>query len=627
MKRNFLNKECFFRGVNYWASHAGTAMWSEWNPEVIISDLDKLSADGIEVLRVFPLWSDFQPITNLYGWAGHFTEASHGEKFLDTATEEGRAGISVECIDKFDFLLSEAEKRGLKVIVALLTGWMSGRCFVPPALEGKNLITDPFAIRWELRFVKYFVKRFKDSDTIIAWELGNECNCLGEAKNSDEAFLWSSAIADAVRSVDSTHPFLSGMHGLMSREWCIEDQAEICDILTVHPYPLFTEHCALDGLASPRAIMHSPAELTFYSDIGGKPCLVEEIGTLGRLMGGESVSADFMRANLFNAWAHSGLGLVWWCAFDQDKLTRAPYDWCDVERELGLYRSNGEGKRMLAELTAFGKVVKKLPTLPERVREATVVVDSSEWTKVFGTFMLAKRAGVEPEFISKNKEPKCSALYIFPSISGVENVRKRYLDKLLAKVDAGATLMITYDGGAISPFESLVGCESLGRMISAPMKTELDGVSLVIPREYALKLSPTTAEVVAYGDNGLPEITLNSYGKGRVIFVNAPIEKYFAKTPTIASTECGVECIYAYAKRCAGITSLVEKSSPHVSITVHNSGEGATVVLINNSENEVFEAVKLNGCTVVKAHYGKINADGETRIPAFDAVVFDVKKN
>lgn len=44
----------FVVGCNYWASHDGTAMWSDWRPDVVDEDLRKLAAAGLQVLRVFP---------------------------------------------------------------------------------------------------------------------------------------------------------------------------------------------------------------------------------------------------------------------------------------------------------------------------------------------------------------------------------------------------------------------------------------------------------------------------------------------------------------------------------------------------------------------------------------------
>ncbi|MBK8881096.1 MAG: hypothetical protein IPN67_01550 [Bacteroidales bacterium] len=60
----------FSVGCNYWASHAGTHMWRDWRPEIIEQDFKLLSENGIRVLRVFPLWPDFQPICQIYSSGG-----------------------------------------------------------------------------------------------------------------------------------------------------------------------------------------------------------------------------------------------------------------------------------------------------------------------------------------------------------------------------------------------------------------------------------------------------------------------------------------------------------------------------------------------------------------------------
>ena len=49
-------------GVNYWASHAATEMWRKWDAKAVEEDLRVLAENGMRLLRVFPNWSDFQPI-------------------------------------------------------------------------------------------------------------------------------------------------------------------------------------------------------------------------------------------------------------------------------------------------------------------------------------------------------------------------------------------------------------------------------------------------------------------------------------------------------------------------------------------------------------------------------------
>ena len=622
-----IKRDGFFMGVNYWASHAGVYMWRDWKPEVVEEDFKKLASISVKVLRVFPLWCDFQPITPLYEYAGILKEVTHGDKFLDTTTEEGRAGVSLSMIDKFEYMVDLAEKYGFRLIISLLNGWMSGRTFVPEAMQGKNVILDAFCVRWEVRFVKYFVKRFRDKKNIIAWEQGNECNCLALVENADQAFVWSSTINDAIRSQDVSRPIISGMHSLAAGEfWKIKDQAEICDLLTIHPYILFTQNCMLDKMISPRAILHSPAEQTLYEDIGKKDCFVEEIGTLGPFMGCDEKAADFVRANLFNAWAHGSCGMLWWTGFDQSNLSYAPYEWAAVERELGIFRADGSEKPMANEWRKFGEILSKIPfkNLPPRYRQAVCLISPDDWNGAYGAFMLAKRAGFDLQFSDCNEFAPNSDFYIFPG-SGAGVYKKRIFADLLQKVGAGASLLITYRNETIVPFDSVIGCKSHGRYKAGCVSFTIDNQELQIARDFAIDLVPEMAEVLLWDNQGKPLLTKNQYGKGYVLFFNAPLEEYFAKTPAIASEEGGYEKIYSYAAKVAGVDQIVQKNNCHISLTLHKADNRWIVVAINNTDQEIQDTLTFNGLCLAKVYRGEIEGNGRIVIPTADAVVFELE--
>lgn len=128
-------------GCNYWASHAGLYMWRNWDAGCVERDLDLLAAQGMKVLRVFPLWPDFQPLTADYAGAGKFSGYSQSGGAL-----RNYAAVDDEMVARFRFLCKAAEKLDLKLVVGLVTGFMSGRMFVPPALEKENVLTSPAAI-------------------------------------------------------------------------------------------------------------------------------------------------------------------------------------------------------------------------------------------------------------------------------------------------------------------------------------------------------------------------------------------------------------------------------------------------------------------------------------------------
>ena len=616
--KELFNKGSFFTGCNYWASHAGTAMWSDWKAEIVEKDLACISDSGLQVLRIFPLWTDFQPITLLRKYAGDPVEFRLDGELLPE-TEEGYAGVSHSAVKHFEEFVQIAEKHGLKLIVSLLNGWMSGQLFVPPALEGKNIFSDPFAVMWQVRFVKYFVKRFMSEEAIIAWEPGNESNCMSRAASREEAWAWSSAIVNAIKSVDNKRPVLSGMHGLTLKDkWSIRDQGELTDVLTVHPYPLFTPYCDLDPVNTMGPIIHASAESCYYSDIGGKPCLTEEFGTLGPMVASDLITGDYARASLFSQWAHGCLGGLWWCAFDQTELSHAPYDWYAVERELGLLRTDGSKKPVLDEMGKFTTFIKGLPdkSLPERIKDGVCILtaDQDHWGTAFGAFMLAKQAGFDIEFQFASQPLKPSSMYFLPCISGNRVIdRHRWLE-LLEKVSEGSVLYISNNDGILSSFSEAAGMEvQIRRKLHSMEKISFEGVEdklvLQLERNYELKLRAVNARVLAADSSGNPVFSCAEYGKGKVYFLSLPLETQLISKPGIFCGKDAQPCwkIYRYIFRGISSDRVVQGENTNICITEHPFNEDdRMVVLVNYSPAPAETLLKMNGnWRIAESLYGQ----------------------
>ena len=111
----------FFLGCNWWASHAGTNMWHDWDAGVVEADIKRLAEAGVDVMRVFPLWSDFQPLRMHRQFGNNEREMRIGEDPLPF-TREGRAGIDPIMVERFGVLCDIAEKYGVRLIVGLITG-------------------------------------------------------------------------------------------------------------------------------------------------------------------------------------------------------------------------------------------------------------------------------------------------------------------------------------------------------------------------------------------------------------------------------------------------------------------------------------------------------------------------
>lgn len=607
----------FFIGCNYWASHAGTAMWSDWRTAVIEADFRRLSEEGIEILRVFPLWPYFQPIHTLYGGGGYECEIRFGEDIIPY-TESGRAGVSEVAMKRFEELTEIAKRYNLKLIVGLITGFMSGRLFVPPALEGKDIITDKTAIMWQVRFVKHFVRTFKNCDVIVAWDLGNECNNMQSNISREDAWVWTNSLSGAVKTEDSTRALISGMHSLTPKGiWTMQDQGELTDILTTHPYPFWTPYSDYDPVNTIRPILHATAESLFYANLGHKPCFAEEIGTMGPMVASEEVSASFARASLFSLWAHDCHGFLWWCANDQTELSHAPYDWVSCERELGLLKVNGDAKPVLREMSAFKRNIDTLPfdVLPPRITEGVCILNSSQnhWAVAYSSFILAKQAGFDIEFQFEDEPIKRSELYLLPCVSGVAGIKKHKWVELLDRVEEGAVLYISIVDGYIADFEKVTGLKVNRRYRrNLPSETIFTGSSLEyklsLKGPIILELESITAEILGKEPSGNPIFTCSKYGKGKIYFMALPVEMNVIESPGVLNNaeEEPYWKVYESLVSEFKVNRVIKKNHPQLGVTEHIFQDGSRVaILINYSPENLRTTIHLSeGWGITDTFYG-----------------------
>ncbi len=637
----------FVIGCNYWASHAGTNMWSDWQPDIVAEDLRQLAAHGLQVLRVFPLWPDFQPIQLLRGSGGAPREVRIGEQPLPDDAE-GQAGLSAVMLERFETFAGLAEAAGLKLIVGLLTGWMSGRLYVPPALEGLNVLADPFALMWETRFVRAFVRRFKSHRTVLAWDLGNECNVMAPV-SAAAAWAWVSAITNAIRVEDATRPVVSGMHGDLNT-FTTPMLGELTDLLTTHPYPIWTAHCDQDPVNTIRPILHAAAESRLYADTSDRPCLAEEVGTLGPMLASDPIAGDFARANLFSLWAHDCHGLLWWCAFDQDHLAHAPYDWNACERELGLMRVNGtvngeplegngekgyKAKPVLEEMQNFRRFLEGLPveTLPPRRAEAVCLLsaDQDQWGVAYSTFVLASQAGFNLEFQYGEQPLKPARLYLVPSVRGINVISRRRWLALLEQVRQGAALYLSLDDALLPGFQELFGLEVQVRSKrSRPALLSIDGLGeLQIETTIRQDLRPVGAQVLGREPDGNPAFTCFSYGQGKVYFLSVPIEQALAHTPGGFHGPQAQPFWQIYRRVAENVLKgqVTRKSQPLLGLTEHTLDKRwRVIVAINYSPDRLEDSLTLApGWRLDEVWRGSVEADGRLSLGPNDAAVFTLR--
>lgn len=574
----------FLLGTNYWASHAGTDMWRKWDEEVVRDDLALLSQNGIEYLRVFPNWRDFQPVEPAFTGSHRLKQY----RMTDDSLPDNPYFLSGVMLERFHTFCRIAQEKGMKLIVGLITGWMSGRLFLPPVLQEKNVFTDPVALYFEQLFVRGFVLSLKNEAAIYAWDLGNECNCMDHVSRREEAYSWASMITNAVRACDPARPVVSGMHSLeLEGMWNIQDQGEITDILTTHPYPLWVEHCSFAPVQDYRTLLFPTAQTQYYMSVGKKPCLVEETGTMGPVVCNEENAAGFMKVNLWSNWAHGAYGLMWWCAHEQSHLTAAPYDWNMCERELGMLDADKQPKPMLLELKRFREKQEKLNlTLPERETDGVCILSQGQdhWGIAYMTYLLAKQAGLTLSFSYCEQELPDSSLYFLPSVQRAVMSKGSY-DRLKKKVYAGATLYISSNNGIFTEFQELTGLRvEYSSAVPERGETVWEGEKLTYRRSLRRKLAAVRAQVLLEDENGDPLYSVASYGAGKVYFLNFPVEEM------LLTQENGLHQAYHrfYTAAADGLLAErgVRRENPNVGMTLHRGERVDYVVLINYTDRE-----------------------------------------
>lgn len=613
-------KNEFIIGCNYWASNAGTEMWNKWDEKIIEEDFKKLKQYGIGYLRVFPNWRDFQPVHPLMYSGG----AVRDYRLHDAEMPQNPYYLDETMLKRFDVFCDLAEKYDLKLIVGLLTGGMSGRNFVPPILYEKELASDSTALLLEQKFIFGMVKLFKNKKSIYAWDFGNECNNAINAKTHDEAENWTMTMANAIKVADDERPLVSGMCGLDTMGiWRIEDQANNVDILTTHPYPYWVQHCRAGKITSVQTLLHATCETKYYANIGNKPCLVEEIGTMGPMICSDKVSGDFMKLNMYSNWANGAPGVMWWCANEQIHLKFPPYEYQMCEVELGMFDRNGSAKPVLDEVKRFSEWISNIDfSLPKASNDAVCLTTEGQdqWGVAYSSFVLAKQAGANICFANAVKNIPDSKIYLMPSISGHNIMTAQNFSELKDKIKNGAVLYISNDDGILSDFNSLAGVtveDSETRPENGCF--ELNGANVDYKRERNYIISANTAEVLATDKNGNPIFVKNQYGKGTVYYLNFPLEKNLIDV--CDGFEGEQHTVYDEIFKEAKSEYPIAYNNKFIGITRHIENNSEWIVLINYSPN-----VQVTNAAVKKDCEYRIVKGNLDKIDPFEMTVLEIKR-
>lgn len=252
----FLNNQPYsFIGTNYW--YGGFLLSDTQNngKQRLIHELDFLKKKGINNLRV------------LLSAEG---DSSYPYRVYPSL-QKNPLEYNEELMQGFDFLLSQASKRNLKIVFVLNNNWewsggfgqylewaKYGNAPLPKTPQWDwNLYCDYIAQfytcyacnAWYNKWIQYVLNRennlthlkYKEDPTIMAWELANEPRPMKKNAVTDYK-IWIKETANFIKTIDRNHLVTIGVEGVISTMYDESIFSEIhanknIDYATIHLWP------------------------------------------------------------------------------------------------------------------------------------------------------------------------------------------------------------------------------------------------------------------------------------------------------------------------------------------------------------------------------------------------------
>jgi len=345
---------------------------------------------------------------------------------------------------------------------------------------------------------------------------------------------------------------------------------------------------------------------------------------MGPMICSDDLAADFLRINMFSLWANGSVGVMWWCANEQTNLNTYPYTHAMVEQELGMLKCNFEPKPVLKEMKYFADLMESLSiSLPKAKTDGVVVLTRGQdtWGTAYMSHILAKKTGLNFNFAYGDNELPDSPLYLLPSVNGVDVMPKDKYNALKKKVLDGADLYISIDNGVLSEFEDLTGVKIIDSFENNETVTAvINGKEVSYSRLRNIRCEATSAKVLVNDNSGNPFITVNNYGKGKVYFVNAPVESSlidkhnaFDKDPQLVYDAVFKDVIEA---------SHVKLSGDGLVYTYHPGDDFAYIVILNHSDEVKDYSIEIPE----NYHIDHICYGDKSTVSPFDAVIIKIVK-
>lgn len=271
-----LEGQAFSLGVNYWPRRKAMSWWREFDTAEVEDDLALIASLGMDLVRVFLLWDDWQPRPD---------------------------EVSSRRLAELERVCDLAATFGLGLDVTFFVGHMSGPNWAPRwslvdqqhgALTGgqrprqvisgggpvdrgyRDPYEDPLMRSAAELLVSTVVSHFRSHPAIRLWNLGNEPDLFAWPARAGAGDRWTREMTDLVRRLDPAHEVTVGLHAaslLQDNGLRVDQVFAHADVAVMHAYPMY-----LPLARHPLDPDLVPFTCALTAALTGKPVLAEEWG-------------------------------------------------------------------------------------------------------------------------------------------------------------------------------------------------------------------------------------------------------------------------------------------------------------------------------------------------------------